>query len=344
MTHHSQLAEHHPRTEYHESPLGEQIWRDAERMTQMGLYAAKQSLDSKGETFTPETTVDLAYAMQSRRILTADTDEWPTSQLVSTGIALISLELPTASKAQMALDNGNFNRAVNVATMSQFNKDVARVLAYLPPSMIATFAERFMDQAENLLEHRLGLQVFDRRTFYSVMAGVMREVAVIRALESSIPEGWSVKHASVDQDVHGTDLTVIDDEGGHLALDIKSQNSFYRKVIKLRDQGELNHDEAEQALMAGYFYSKRKVQDHQAGAVCIVNADSLGEVRHFQYADPEPVLHFVESRLAEKRDEKLRNLAKPAITTVPSREHYMERRHRGLPYIERGGQLRADRH
>lgn len=327
------------RSERRESPLGEQIWRDAERFTHINLYNAKQSLDTHGESFTTAHTAELAYAMQSRHLRSADTDEWPTSQLVSNRIALITLELPTAARAQRALDSNGHrgqDRETQVATLSQFNKDVAGVLAYLPPSMIADFAERFVDQAESLLEQRLGLPVYDRKGFYTVMAGVMREVAVIRALDSNMPDGWHVEHATVEQDVHGTDLTVVTDKNERLAMDIKSQNSFYRKVMKLRDFGHLSHDEAEKALTSGYFYSDLKVQDDEAGAVCIVNADSLGEIRHFQYNDAEPVVHFVEARLAEKRVEKLRHLGKPAITTEPSRAPSDERRRGGLAYLERG--------
>jgi hypothetical protein len=323
---HSTLTRPTATHERHEAGPVEGFWKDVDFIMHGRYTQAKTAKERRGEIPSEEDIMQLAHAVHDESLANTDTDDWTTSRLAANYAALVLLEMPEAARAQLTLNRAGHQGPdldTHIETMAQFNQDLAQALAYMPRSMIPTFTDNLMTRAEAGLGDRHGLDVLRREQFYAVMSGVSREVAFWRALTVVLPEDWTIEPADAELDRKGTDLTIVTGTNERLAIDVKAQRAFDRRLKKFSrssaDRQTLTSDEVNEAIMYGFFYSPMPVTDEVAGPVCIINADHLGDIRDFEYTDTSRVAELVEKlfadRHARQREGTLRKIGKSGIVS-----------------------------
>lgn len=302
------------RTEQRREPLAERIWQGADVIANNRLQQAMELQRRRGETVSTQNAIDLARSLQARALQSPDIEDWPTSKLTANRVALLMLGIPTAARTQTRLDeHRTHNRSLDAASLSRFNDDFTGALAEMPASMMADFTERLMRRSENVIEGKWHLPTLNEKQFHRIANGLEHEVAVLRGLKESMPEGWSIRQGTTQEDMHGTDFVVYDPDGRELRLDVKSRVAFDYAVTDLYSSGRITMEAAEEARRAGVIYSRSRTPEGATAFNCIFDADDLGDIVHFNYQDPSVVFEFVERQFEEQGEARLRKLGKHAI-------------------------------
>jgi hypothetical protein len=129
-----------------------------------------------------------------------------------------------------------------------------------------------------------------------IAAGVRREVAVSRALRSTMPEDWSIRHASPEEDAVGIDIIVTDETGREYYVDVKTAGGYVGSVDRLQEKGRLTGNQAHEALDNGYV--EIGVGRRQDITACMFDADRLGAIVDHEFEDPGRVYEFIRERMA----------------------------------------------
>lgn len=297
--------------------MAERVWQATDSVVHTRLNEAHAQLKEGEGQLTPEGLAKLAYANHVRHMEQADTDEMTTTELTANQIALAMLESPLAAKAdkdqQTNPARNPHDRAKRVGSLIQFNHDLAATLSHMSPNMIADFPQKLLERTHKLFGDKLRLPTFDRQDFNRIVAGVSREVAFSRALQGLLPEGWKLRHATVREDLIGIDI-VVDTPDGPINIDTKTSGAFEKALASLWADHRISQAEYDAAL-EDRFVQITTNDGRDMRAVYVLDADSLGEVRNFEYDNPDNVLDFVEERHQEMRAPKLRELGKNAIVS-----------------------------
>lgn len=163
--------------------------------------------------------------------------------------------------------------------LSYFNHDMAAVLANMTPEMAAGFTNSLFEQSHLLLDG-LNLPVLPRAELESIGRGVAGEAAFAQAL---VANGWGVVHGSVEEDLHGIDLTV-ETPHGTVYFDPKRQSSFMHTLIELSQDHLLPNSQQQRAAEQGF---ARITYNHHTEpyVVYVVNADHWGAIDQYYYKD-----------------------------------------------------------
>ncbi|HSE61605.1 MAG TPA: hypothetical protein VLA88_04910 [Candidatus Saccharimonadales bacterium] len=319
MAEHSIATTARPTAERREGGMAEQVWRSTDYLVRGRFEEAHDALVARREKPTPATTLDLARAMHTADLADAPIEDWTTSHVTANRVALVTLEMPQTAAAHGRLEEGNSasraDRTTDKLTVSRFNQNLAEAMAYMPPSMLATFPTELRRRSSDLLRDEWHVATLANDNYNRIISGISREVALWRAAEAELPEGWEIVGATPEEDLRGTDIIIYDADDNELRLDSKTDTGFNRAVKKQYDDGYMTAAEAEAATTNGYFYKSGTTPGGEPIQNCIVNADSLGKVRNFEYEDTEPVMAFIEKQFAEQRGRRLRKVGKTAITT-----------------------------
>ncbi len=284
----------------------EKIWAGVDSGVAEVLSEAGRFIDSHGLDNTSQNLARVAFAMQNKRLEGVDHDEMTTSELTTQQLSLLVLEAPFAARAHESLalhkageiSLNNAQRAQFVAIASRFNHHFAETLSCMPASMTNNFHERVRAHMENLFQKKLDLPSVTKESMQNVAAGMRREVAVSRALRATLPEDWSVRHATAEEDAIGIDVIIADDQGYEYNMDIKSGNAFLNRVQSLTNKGRLTLEQQAEAIERGYVVvgTGRRADNIET---CIFDADRFGNIVSYEYPEPEKVAKFVYARMYE---------------------------------------------
>jgi hypothetical protein len=306
-------------TERREGAMTERVWRSTDYLVRGRFDEAQEALVTKRHDASPARSLELALAMHTADLDEAHTDEWTTTQLTANRVALVVLEMPQTAAAAARQTEGNFtsrqDRINTTATLSRYTQDLAEAMAYMPPSMLTTFASDLRERSNNLLRNEWHLATLTDEHYRRIFTGVTREVAMWRALEAELPEGWEVAGATIEEDRLGTDLIVYDTEDNELRLDVKATGSFTKSLKKNYDEGFITLAEVEEGQRNGFYYSPSTLPNGTQVQICVIDADRLGTIENFEYQDTEPVFTFIEKQFVEQRGKRLRKVGKSAINT-----------------------------
>lgn len=296
------------------SNLGERIWRGADQIIH-GRYAqAERIINQRGETAVPHRILELAHSLELKTLRETDPEDLTTSERTAHHLALVMLGMPSAARAQTRIDHHESrNKQSDVALLSRFNKDIAASLAYMPPSMMADFPDRLFARSQNVLENHWGVESMNESQFFRTVAGVTREVAFTRALNETLPEGWTHHQGNTREDMEGTDEVICDPDGNELRVDVKSRNAFDHVVDDLERDRWIDRQTAQHARRDGVVYSPSRTPRGESIYNCIFDADMLGEIQDYQYDNPYKVWEFVEQQFEQQRGKRLRRLGAQAI-------------------------------
>jgi hypothetical protein len=317
------LAPPRPATGVERDSITERIWQGTDLLVHGRFQEAHTALEQDGRGTSARHTVELARAMQLQVMQEAETpgpdghapiEDWNTSKVTANRMTLLLLGLPSAAEAQDRIDNhSSHDKPADVALLSGFNQEIAGVLAHMPPAMMDEFPDRLLRRSNNLLKGKWGLPVMDERNIAITMAGARREAAVLRALHQTLPEEWSVRQTSTEEDLRGSDLVVYNPDGWELRMDIKSRNGFDHAVDDMLRQGIISREQADRAREKGVVYRRSKDQTGEKVYNCIFDADQMGQINNYEYDDPFNVFEFVEHQFEEQSQSRLRKLGKHAI-------------------------------
>jgi hypothetical protein len=293
----------------------ERIWNSADHLLHARMNQAMALQTAKGETATPLSAIELAHSLQTKRIREADPDKWTTFQLAAERTALFLLGIPAAARAQERMDHHRSNdRALDVGSLSRFNRDLSAAILAVPKSMRPEFPDHLRRRSENLLYRKWGLPVLSEIQFGRIANGLSREVAVFSALEETIPEDWEVRQGTAQEDLLGTDMVVVDNEGRELRMDSKTSYAFNHVVNDLENGRWITPQDAQRGRETGYVYSPGRTPAGEKIHTCVFDADNLGGIKDYQYDNPYKVLEFVERQFEEQGQGRLRKLGRHAIT------------------------------
>lgn len=316
----AEIVKNKPQQENQEKklPISERIWLGANKITLARLAEAEKALATKEIDVASNRyrQVQLAHGHQKWILENADTESLTTAQLTANQISLAMLGMPAAYKAEIQLQDPSKKRSDRIdalQTISGFNSEISSTLHYMPPNMFAGFQGKFFNSSQEIMSG-LGLDVLSSRDFDRIMKGMETEVAFFRALYETLPENWSVRQSTIQEDLMGVDIKVTNPEGKTLNIDTKNNNGFFEYTRRLIDNGRISSQQAERALEAGYYTIKDERGVRQGMEVHIINASRLGEIRDFRYQDPGAVTEFAEKLLEEPTQQPLRKLGGTAIT------------------------------
>jgi hypothetical protein len=270
---------------------------------------------AKGEQTSPLSAIELARSLQAKHMRESDVDEWSTSDLSANRMALLVLGIPAAARAQERMDTRRtHDRALDVGSLSRFNRDLSGVMLEMPPSMLPEFPDRLRRRSENLLYQQWGLPVLNEVQFNRITNGISREVAVLRALQETLPEEWNLRQGTPQEDMLGTDAVVVDNEGRELRMDMKTDYAFAHILDDLEAGDWITPEQARRGAEDGYVYSPGRTPAGEKVYTCVFNADALGKITDCQYEDPFAVFEFVEQQFEQQGQGRLRKLGRHAIT------------------------------
>lgn len=300
--------------ELRREPIEERIWRNADALAVHRMWQAMDLRRRKGETATPQNAIDLARSLQLKDMRDADTDNWPLSLLTANKVTLLMLGIPSAARAQTRLDeHRSHDRRLDVASLSRFNDDFTGALADMPRSMMPDFTDGLMRRSHAILQDKWHLPILSEKQFDRIANGLAHEVAVWRGLSQTLPEDWSIRQGSTQEDLHGTDFVVYNPEGRELRLDVKSRVAFDYAVNDLEAGRWIPSHVADQARESGVVYSRTRVPGSDDVFTCVFDADMLGGIENYEYKDPSTVFDFVERQFQEQGQTRLRKLGNHAI-------------------------------
>lgn len=295
----------------------ERIWTATDNLVNTRLNEAHRQINEREGQLTPEGLARLAYANQVQYMEEADIEEMTTAELTANQITLAMLESSFAAKAdkdqQTNPARNPHDRAKRVSSLIQFNHDLAATLSHMSPNMVGEFPQQFLERTQRLFGDKLKLPTFEQHDFNRIVSGISREVAFSRALQAVLPEGWTIRHATTREDLIGIDI-VIDTPDGQINIDTKTHNAFNKALSALWADHRISkaeHDIAHEERFAHITTTDGRV----TRTVYVLDADSLGKIRNFDYEDPEQALAFVEARLEDQQSTTLRTLGKNAIVS-----------------------------
>lgn len=293
----------------------ERIWQSTDQLVHARVQEAMQLQRNKGEAATPLSAIELARALQTKRMRDADQNEWTTSQRAAESNALLILGIPAAARTQERMDrHRSHDRALDVGSLSRFNRDLTSAIIAAPKNMRPEFTNQIRRRSESLLYRKWGLPVLSEVQFNRITSGLEREVAVFDALEETTPEGWQVRQGSMQEDALGTDIVVVDNKGAELRLDSKTRYAFDHVVDDLETGHWISAQDAQRGRDTGYVYSPGRTPSGEKVYTCIFDADNLGSIKDFSYDNPYKVLEFVEQQFESQGQTRLRKLGRHAIT------------------------------
>lgn len=272
------------------------VWDEVGDIMTDRIGTAVAGLRDRGyERPTPSEAISAAYAIQRAEVDATDTDAMSTLEVTSNYAALTLLQMPAAERARRDLDEkkarGLYGKdtVTERATLCQFNHDLAETLTYMPPSMAEQFPDVLYGRAQKGLAGRFGLDILRRPDFDRMVTGMKYEVATARALKVELPDGWSSRGATVQEDLEGIDLIVIDPDGDDLLVDTKGGGKFAKLLDEYASSDRMSQAEVELAREAGHFRDPGNPHTGQKGQNIIVNANHLGSIKGFDYEDTEYV-------------------------------------------------------
>lgn len=313
-------------TERRGNYLTEQTWQAVDHIV-LRMYADAENAQMRDGLDSSTTGVleraSIGQRATVERLENDDTHNLTTSQLTAHRVALLLLEQPHMQRARKRLDASKStdqnqtdypSRMNDLAMVSTFNSDLAASLAHMNSGMMDDFKDRFFVRSDTITR-RWDTEPVDRGRFNSIYAGVKYEVAVWRALLTELPEEWSIRHGTTDEDLHGTDFVVTNPQGQELRIDTKSKRAFDKRLNQLLQEGRITAEQADTASELGYIYNASRDADGKRMVNCIFDADMMGDIStKFEYEDPVIVLEFIQERFDDPPPTKrLRSLGKNAI-------------------------------
>jgi hypothetical protein len=328
MPEHSAAALQRPTAERREGSLTERIWHGADTIVEGTLQRAQNMLEQEGLDATPDATVDLAYTLQLRHLDKAsqkdeygqtEIDDWSTGTLTANRIALLTLSMPAAGRAQRALNATDYRHGTRnehlIGVLSDFNGDLANALAHMPQSMMADFPERLLLRSQNVLQNRWDIESMKPEDLYRSLRGVKREVAFWRAAHNNLDEDWAIRQSTTQEDIHGTDFIITNPEGQEMRVDVKAGLRFQTVVDKLLQGRWISREDADHAYETGYVYNPNTDRNgaRDGTYTCIFDADRLGDITNYQYENQANVVNFIVERFQDRKATAQRKVGRYAV-------------------------------
>ncbi len=313
MPAHQTLAPPERRASTAEAPqtMGERVWQGVGATIQERLGEARQALVDIGHDADVANVVDLASLIHREQFDEADTEAWTTSELTAHNIAQVLLDMPAAARAQAELDGDEYTpehkHKQDLMIVCQFNQDIGAALTHMPHSMQSDFPDTVHQQATKGLKNHYGLEVLPETALKHIFAGVRREVAFMR---STLDNDIECTPATIEQDLKGADV-VVTDEVGQFGIDLKTHNSFEKKITQMLDRKKLTPEEATAARTQGYI--DMPIREEDALPTIMANADAIGRIKGYDYEQPEAVIQFIEQLSQHRKDKILQKIGKSAI-------------------------------
>ena len=257
------------------------VWIRAARLSITAVNNARQELRAEGRASGAAEVVAKAHRNLLHAVWHMSAHE-PAVERVATQIAGLMTAMPhvaDVNRQKIALRYDHEMQVRLRKPLSYFNHDMAAVLANMTPEMAADFIDNLFKQSHLLLDE-LNLPVLPREELESIGRGVAGEAAFAQAL---VANGWGVVHGSVEEDLHGIDLTA-ETPFGTVFFDPKRQRSFMHTLIELSQDHLLPRSQQQRAAEQGF---ARVTYNHRTEpyVVYVVNADHWGAIDQYYYHD-----------------------------------------------------------